>query len=116
MDLAFCGLQESPRVTLLTTVERRSSGLQRNPEVENNQKTWENAPKMFLPAKCRRMFRESSAVSYTSEQNCDMVTGANPNPHLVPEYLTGRSMQSREPLKRQGSVNDESQDNVPPVR
>ena len=44
-----------------------------------------------------------------------MVTGAKPTPHTVPEFLTGRPMQSREPLQRQDSVNDESQDTVPPV-
>ena len=59
--------------------------------------------------------RDSSVDSYTSKQNRDMVTGANPTPHLVPEFLTGRPMQSREPLQRQDSYNDESQDTVPPV-
>ena len=43
------------------------------------------------------------------------MTGANPTPHKVPEIRTGRPMQPREPLQRQDSNNDESQDTVPPV-
>ena len=34
-----------------------------------------------------------------------MVTGANLTPHLVPEFRTGRPMQSREPLQPQDSIN-----------
>ena len=44
-----------------------------------------------------------------------MVTGANPTPHMVPEFLTGRPMQARAPLQRQNSNKDESQDTVPQV-
>ena len=50
-----------------------------------------------------------------SEQNHDMVTGANPTPHMVPEFLTGRLMQSHEPLQRHNSTNPESQDTIPQV-
>ena len=63
----------------------------------------------------RRVSRESSVDSYTSEKNRDMVTGSNPN-RMVPEFLTGRPMQSREPLQHQKSNNDESQDPVLPVQ
>ena len=34
---------------------------------------------------------------------------------MVPEFLTGRPIQSRDPLQRQKSNNDESQDTVPQV-
>ena len=44
-----------------------------------------------------------------------MVSGANPTPHMVPHFLTGRPMQSRESLQRLNSNNDESQDTVPQV-
>ena len=50
-----------------------------------------------------------------SEQNHDMVTGAYPTPHMVPEFLTGRPMQPREPLQRHNSTNPESQDTIPQV-
>ena len=44
-----------------------------------------------------------------------MVTGANSNPRMVPEFLTGRPMQPREPLQHQNSANEESQDPEPSV-
>ena len=50
-----------------------------------------------------------------SEQNHDMVTGANPTPHMVPEFLTGRPMQSREPLQRHNPTDHESQEAIPQV-
>ena len=62
-----------------------------------------------------QMTRQSSEDSIYSEQNRDMVTGANPTPHMVPEFLTGRPMQSCGPLQRQNSNNNESQDTIPHV-
>ena len=96
--------------------DQKSSGPQRNPEVVNMLKTKENCPRMcFTQENSRQRSRESSVESYISEQNCDMVTGANTTPHMVPEFLTGRPMHSRAPLQRQNSNNDESQDTVPQV-
>ena len=46
------------------------------------------------------MSRQSSVDSYTSEQNRDMVEGAKPTPPMVPEFLTGRPMQSRDRPQR----------------
>ena len=69
----------------------------------------------FCAKKNRQRSRESSVDSYTSGRNRDMVTGANPTPYMVPEFLTGRPMQSRDPLQRQNSNNDESQDTIPQV-
>ena len=96
------GLHPSPRPTDFTIKDRRSSGLQQNAEVGNLQKTWENRPKTcFMHENSRQLSRQNSGDSNYSEQNRDMVTGANPTPHMVPEFLTGRPMQSCEPLQRQ---------------
>ena len=73
-------------------------------------RAWERRPKT-LPNQLngRERSRDSLIESYNDEQNHDTVTGANPTPHMVPEFLTGRPMQSREPLQRQNSNNNESQ-------
>ena len=63
---------------------------------------------VFFHQNSKLLSRQSSVDSDNSEQNRDMVTEANPTPHLVPEFLTGRPMQSREPQKRQNLNNDES--------
>ena len=116
VDRRSNGLHPSPRSTEFTIKDQRSSGLQRNTEVGNSQGTMENRPKTcFTQENSRLRSRESSTDSINSEQNRDMVTGANPTPHMFPEFLTGRPMQSREPLQRQNSNHDESQDTIPQV-
>ena len=116
VDRRSDGLHLSPRSTEFTITDQRSSGLQRNAEVGNSQKTKENRHKTcFIQENSRLRSRESSIDSINSEQNHDMVTGANPTPHMVPEFLNGRPMQSREPLQRQHSNNNESQDTIPQV-
>ena len=116
VDRESDGPQLGPRASNFTVEDQRSSGPQRKPEVLNMLKTKENRPKMyFTQENSRQRSRESSTESYTSEQNRDMVTGANTTPHMVPEFLTGRPMHSRAPLQRQNSNNDESQDAVPQV-
>ena len=116
VDRRSDGLHLSPRSTEFTITDQRSSGPQRNAEVGNSQKTMENRHKTcFTQESSRLRSRESSTDSNNSEQNRDMVTGANPTPHMVPEFLTGRPMQSREPLQRQHSNNNEFQDTIPQV-
>ena len=58
----------------------------------------------------RGLNREISIDSQTSDQDCDMVTGANHTPHMVPEFLTGRPMQSQEPLQNIEDTQREYQD------
>ena len=66
------GLHVGPRTTCSTVEDRKPSGLQRNPEQENSQKTWENRPKKcFTQENSRQMCEESSVDSCTSEQNRD---------------------------------------------
>ena len=116
MDQGSIGLLEKARATGLSTRDKRSSELQRNFEVENSHNIWVNHPrKCFMQENIRQMSRQSSIESEDSEQICDMVTGANPTPHTVPEFLTGRPMQSREPLQHQDSNNDEPQNTTPQV-
>ena len=110
------GLQDSLRATNFSMADQWAAKDFGSYKPSENQKTKENCIKLgFSHVNQREMSRECSVGSYTSEQNRAMVTGANPTPHLVPEFLTGRHMQSCEPLQRQKSVNDESQDIAPPV-
>ena len=111
VDRESNGLHPSPKAGNFTKEDRRSNGLQWNSGAENPLKTWENRPKMCFTHESNRLrSRESSVESRANEQNRDMVTGANSNPRMVPEFLTGRPMQPREPLQHQNSANEESQD------
>ena len=72
VDRGSNGLHPSPRSTDFTIKDQRSSGLQRNAEVGNSQKTWENRPKTCLMHEnSRQLSRQSSENSNYSEQNRD---------------------------------------------
>ena len=74
VDRGSNGLHPSPRSTDFTIRDRRSSGLQRNAEVGNPQKSWENRPRTcFTQENSRMRSRESSTDSNNSEQNRDTV-------------------------------------------
>ena len=116
MDQGSNERQERVKATGSSTRDKMPSERQRNSEVDNIHNIWVNPPwKCFMQENIRQMSRKSSIDSGDSEQNYDMVTGDNPTPHTVPEFLTGRPMQSREPLQRQDSNNDEHQDTTPQV-
>ena len=55
--------------------------------------------------------RENSVDSNQSDDDgYDMVTGANLTPQMVPEFLTGRPMQSRNKTPHQQCINDDTLD------
>ena len=62
--------------------------------------------------------RENSEESHESddENGYDMVTGANLTPQMVPEFLTGRPMQSRNETHHQQCVNDDTLDTTIPAQ
>ena len=62
--------------------------------------------------------RENSVDSYRSddEEGYDMVTGVNLTPQMVPEFLTGRLMQSQNKTPHQQCVNDDTLDTTIPAQ
>ena len=74
VDRASNGPHPGPRTDNFTMGDRRSSELQRNPEVGNSQKTWEIRPETcFTLENGRQRSRESSVDSYIGEQNRDIL-------------------------------------------
>ena len=63
----------------------------------------------------RGLNREISIDSQASDQDCDMMTGANHTPHTVPEFLTGRPMQSQETRQHPEDTHSESQNSLQQV-
>ena len=92
-----------------TNVDSRSSRLSRNTEGKKHQSVWENT-------KCRvqsnsnnhPQSRDCSLSSLDCRDDNDMVTGANPTPHMVPEFLTGRPTQSRDNPQSQDPIDPQS--------
>ena len=72
MDQTSVGPHKSPSSTNFVSRDHKSSGLQRNSEVGNAQKSWENCPrKCFIQENSRQMSRQTSLDSNNSEQNHD---------------------------------------------
>ena len=72
VDQGSTRLQDSSKSANLTMGDRRSSGLQRNPEEENTQKSKKSsARKCFIQENNRLTSRQSSIDSDNSEQNRD---------------------------------------------
>ena len=92
-----------------TNVDSRSSRLSRNTEGKKHQSVWEKT-------KCRV---QSNSINHPQSRDCslssldcrddhDMVTGANPTPRMVPEFLTGRPTQSRDNPQNQDLIDPQS--------
>ena len=107
-------LKAKPPCPNFSMEDHRSSGLQRNSEVENAQKIVKIVPKGVLHKKI--IDRCLERVQQTLIMANKIATWWQ-EPLLTPVWLlTGRPMQSREPLQRQNSNNDGSQDQVPTVQ
>ena len=66
----------------------------------------------------RNCHRESSVDSRQSDDNDGyyMVTGDNLTPQIIPEFLTGRPMQSRNRTPHQQCINDDTLDTTLPAQ
>ena len=92
-----------------TNVDSRSSRLSRNTQGKKHQSVWENT-------KCRvqsnsnnhPQSRDCSLSSLDCRDDHDMVTGANPTPRMVPEFLTGRPTQSGDNPQNQDLIDPQS--------
>ena len=75
--------------------DHRSSRLSRTAEEKRARKACKKNSKHNLVNSSRHdYFRGNSDVSQASDEDHDMVTGANLTPRTVPEFLTGRPMHS----------------------
>ena len=96
VDRASNGPHPGPRTGNSTVEDQKSSGRQRNPEVRNSQKSWENRPKTcFMQENSRLRSRESSVDSYTDEQNRD-TSGTTTKMHFsLPSFSQPQSSCTR---------------------
>ena len=88
-----------------TNVDSRSSRLTRNTEGKKHQSAWGNTQsRVQSNLNNHPRSRDSSISSLDCRDEIDMVTGANPTPCMVPEFLTGRPTQPRDNLQSQGPI------------
>ena len=92
-----------------TNVDSRSSRLSRNTEGKKHQSVWENTKcRVQSSSNNHPQSRDCSLSSLDCRDDHDMVTGANPTPHMVPEFLTGQPTQSRDNPQSQDPIDPQS--------
>ena len=95
----------------------RSSGRHQSAQAPLDLKSSGNRPKSSLKeSNLYNRSRDSSVDSIESDVGYDMVTGAKLTPHIVPEFLTGRPMQSRKNIPQQNDDNDDTLDTTLPAQ
>ena len=70
----------------------------------------ENFPKLIATSSSQNNHHRENLVDFeqSDDEGYDMVTGANLTPPLVPEFLTGRPMQSRNTIPLQNPSTDDT--------
>ena len=97
-----------------TNVDSRSSRLSRNAEGKKHQSAWGDTHcRIHSNSNNHPHSRDDSLSSLGCRDDHDMVTGANPTPRMVPEFLTGRPTQSRDNPQSQDPIDPQSQTTSP---
>ena len=104
-------------------VDHRSSRLSRTTEGKKHQNAWRNIQNpSSINSNNHPRSRDSSFSSLDRQDDRDMminshdmVTGANPTPRTVPEFLTGRPMHARIDTQNQNPPHGQSSNNIPSV-
>ena len=92
-----------------TNVDSRSSRLSRNAEGKKHQSAWGDTHcRIHSNSNNHPHSRDDSLSSLDCRDDHDMVTGANPTPRMVPEFLTGRPTQSRDNPQSQDPIDPQS--------
>ena len=108
VDRGSNGPHLSPRPTDFTVTDRRSSGLQRNAEVGNTQKLWENRPKTcFTQENSRLRSRESSTDLNNSEQNRDNMGKKSGTSHPLNHYKNKHPWELEKHFKKRSADQQE---------
>ena len=92
-----------------TNVDSRSSRLSRNAEGKKHQSAWGDTHcRIHSNSNNHPHSRDDSLSSLDCRDDHDMVTGANPTPRMVPEFLTGRPTQYRDNPQSQDPIDPQS--------
>ena len=119
LDLRSDGLHEDTAAPENSQKDLRSNRLHPENINKSYQDTRNEFPRLIsIKNNQTNHRREDSVDSQVShnEYGYDMVTGANLTPQMVPEFLTGRPMQSQNKTPHQQCVNDDTLDTTIPAQ
>ena len=117
-DLRSDGRHQNRNIQMTQNSDLESHGRHKGKFCQQVQDSGENFPKLIATSSNQNNHRREHLVYFeqSDDDGYDMVTGANLTPHMVPEFLTGRPMQSRNNIPQQNDDNDALLDTTLPAQ
>ena len=117
-DLRSDGRHPDRNIQMTQNSDLESHGRHKSKFCQQVQDSGENFPKLIATSSNQNNHRRENLVDFeqSDEDGYDMVTGANLTPHLVPEFLTGRPMQSRNTIPLPNPSTDDTLETTLPAQ
>ena len=117
-DLRSGGRHPDRNTQTTQNSDLESHGRHKNKFCQHVQDSGENFPKLIPTSSNQNNHCRENLVDFeqSDDEGYDMVTGANLTPHLVPEFLTGRPMQSRNTIPLPNPSTDDTLETTLPTQ
>ena len=117
-DLRSDGRHPDRNIQTTQNSDLESHGLHKSKFCQQVQDSGENFPKLITTSSNQNNHRRENLVDFeqSDDDGYDMMTGANLTPHLVPEFLTGRPMQSRNTIPLPNHSTDDTLETTLPAQ
>ena len=117
-DLRSDGRHPDRNIQTTQNSDLESHGRHKSKFCQQVQDSGENFPKLIATSSNQNNHRRENLVDFdqSDDEGYDMVTGANFTPHLVPEFLTGRPMQSRNTIPLPNPSTDDTLETTLPAQ
>ena len=116
-DLRSDGRHPDKNIQTTQNSDLESHGRHKGKFCQQVQDSGENFPKLITTSSNQNNHRRENLVDFEqSDDDGYMVTGANFTPHLVPEFLTGRPMQSRNTIPLPNPSTDDTLETTLPAQ
>ena len=117
-DLRSDGRHQDRNIQMTQNSDPESHGRHKGKFCQQVQDSGENFPNLIVTSSNQNNHRRENLVDFeqSNDDGYDMVTGANLTPNMVPEFLTGRPMQSRNNIPQQNDDNDALLDTTLPAQ
>ena len=117
-DLRSDGRHPDRNIQMTQNPNLESHGRHKSKFFQQVQDSGENFPKVFATSSNQNNHRRENLVDFeqSDDEGYDTVTGANLTPHLLPEFLTGRPMQSRNTIPLQNPSTDDTLETTLPAQ
>ena len=117
-DLRSDGRHPDRNIQMTQNSDLESHGRHKSKFCQQVQDSGENFPKLIATSSNQNNHRSENLVDFeqSDDEGYDMVTRANLTPHLVPEFLTGRPMQSRNTIPLPNPTTDDTLETTLPAQ